>query len=293
MPRKIPEITKAHWLEQFEKGKSEKQIANDSKCDLRTVRKAIHDARQRDEAKFAHAGLVRDALRSHQDFLIGDLSRIISSFDLPDAEQPVISWHGWEDSTSLRIETAKHTWEKAHVVVPDPLLRQHLKNDRLWKLVAHWKKAAEVYQEAAIALQIKTAEILGKKTGLRLSTRIRRPSICTYTAAESVYRTAVQRALGMKDEPSFESCIVADKQSGEVISGSQIFAKASGREEAVREGIIAALNVLISTAEMQRMIETFEALKEKWESARQTAKHLKMLGMIPGLCEICELLGLR
>ena len=44
MPRKFDDARKKEWLELYEQGKTEKWIAHRSKCDVRTVKKAINDA---------------------------------------------------------------------------------------------------------------------------------------------------------------------------------------------------------------------------------------------------------
>jgi len=84
-----------------------------------------------------------------------------------------------------------------------------------------------------------------------------------------------------------------DKVFGQVKTGGQILANTSGEEEAIRDGIIAALNVISSSSELKKVIETYWTLTDSCNSARQTAKRIKMLGMVPGLCDICQRLGLR
>ena len=48
------------------------------------------------------------------------------------------------------------------------LLKEHLKNDRLWKVLAQWKKAYAAHLTARIALQRKTVTLLEEETGYKL-----------------------------------------------------------------------------------------------------------------------------
>ena len=54
MPRKFLDADKRKWLELYDSGKSEKWIAKQhAKCDARTVKRGIEEARRIQDAKIA------------------------------------------------------------------------------------------------------------------------------------------------------------------------------------------------------------------------------------------------
>ena len=78
MPKKFLDTDKRKWLKLYEDGKTEIQIAKEyAKCDLRTVRRGIEEARHKLDVKVARAELLKEALRKHQDSLFKELDEII------------------------------------------------------------------------------------------------------------------------------------------------------------------------------------------------------------------------
>jgi hypothetical protein len=296
MPRTIQQSEKLRWLEKYEQGKSEKQIATEARCDVRTVRRAIQELRLRQEAKLARVELVKDALRRHQDALLRDLDEIISLLlRLPEEDASRVAWYRWEDSGLAVARELRDVHRKARPLAAASPLRDHLKNDRLWKVIARWGRAAEEHERAQAALQIKTTDLLEKKTGLRLLSKSGTEASFLYphTAGELVYRTALQRAFGRKEDPELNAELVVDSKRGQVTWRGRIVAEARGREEQVRDAVLEALRELEVSPETTRVVQTYQLLKAATENARQTAEQVKSLGMIPGLCEICRRLGLR
>ena len=295
MPRTIQQSEKLRWLEKYEQGKSEKQIATEARCDVRTVRRAIQELRSRQEAKLARVELVKDALRRHQDALLRDLDEIISLLKLPEEDASRVAWYRWEDSGLAVARELRDVHRKARPLAAASPLRDHLKNDRLWKVIARWGRAAEEHERAQVALQIKTTDLLGEKTGLRLLSRSGTEASFLYphTAGELVYRTALQRAFGRKENPELNAELVVDSQCGEVKWRGTIVAEARGHEQQVRDGVLEALRALQVSPEATKVVQTYQLLKAATENARQTAEQVRSLGMIPGLCEICRRLGLR
>jgi len=295
MPRTIEQSEKVRWLEQYEQGKSEKQIAGVARCDVRTVRRAIQELRFRQEAKLARVELVKNALRRHQDALLRDLDEIISRLKLPEEDASRVAWYRWEDSGLAVARELRDVHRKARPLAAASPLRDHLKNDRLWKVIAQWGRAAEEHERAQVALQIKTTDLLEEKTGLRLLSKRGTEASFLYphTAGEVVYRTALQRAFGRREDPELDAELVVDSQCGEVKWRGTIVAEARGHEQQVRDGVLEALRALEVSPEATKVVQTYQLLKAATENARQTAEQVRSLGMIPGLCEICRRLGLR
>jgi len=98
MPRKFDDTKKKEWLEFYEGGKTEKWIAHRAGCDLRTVRKAINEARLKQDVVVARREMVKEALRKHQDSLLEELDRILSSLAVPQRDFAVLSWYHGDES---------------------------------------------------------------------------------------------------------------------------------------------------------------------------------------------------
>jgi len=295
MPRTIQESEKLRWLDKYEKGKSEKQIASEARCDVRTVKRAIQELRLRQEAKLARVELVKDALRRHQDALLRDLDEIISRLRLLKDDSLRVEWDRWEDSGLAHARDLRDGHRKSPPLAAASPLRDHLKNDRLWKVIARWGRAAEEHERAKAALQIRTAELLEEKTGLRLLSESGTEAsfLRPHVAGEVVYRTALQRAFGRREEPELNAELVVDSKRGQVTWRGTIVAEARGREQKVRGGVLEALRALEVSPEATRVVHTYQLLKAATENARQTAEQVRSLEMVPGLCEICRRLGLR
>jgi len=83
MPKKFLPHHKKKWLELSEFGKSEKWIARNAKCDPRTVKKGIEEARRERNAAIAQVELVKEALRDHKDQLLAVIDDVKSILLMP------------------------------------------------------------------------------------------------------------------------------------------------------------------------------------------------------------------
>ncbi len=155
MPRKFDDAKKREWLEFYDQGKSEKWIAGRAKCDVRTVRKAINEARLKRDVVVARMELVKDALRKHQDGLLEELDQIKASLVIPRRDFAVLSWHYGENS--ILDGTGRRTkLESGEDSTMRRLLKEHLRQDKLWRVLAQWEKAKANHLAAKVAFQRKT-----------------------------------------------------------------------------------------------------------------------------------------
>ncbi len=147
MPRKFTDTDKRMWLELYESGKTEKWIARErAKCDPRTVKRGIEEARRKQDARGARADLIKEALRKHQDSLLEELDEILDGLTLPTKEFVIIPWSrggdpilpGSETDVSARIAASGSEGGAVR-----RLRKAHLKNDRLWKVLGQWQKTYE------------------------------------------------------------------------------------------------------------------------------------------------------
>ena len=77
MPKKFSITDKRKWLEDYENGKSEASIASDSRCDPRTIRRGIEEARRGRDAQAARIDLLKQAVLKHQKRLTNKLEELL------------------------------------------------------------------------------------------------------------------------------------------------------------------------------------------------------------------------
>lgn len=299
MPKKFSDTDKGNWLKLYESGKTEKWIARErAKCDPRTVKKGIEEARRKQDARVARADLIKEALRKHQDSLLEELDSIASDLTVPTEDFVVLPWN---DPILTQPETATE-WQTDDVSGPHRvsrsqgeavrrLLKQHLKNDRLWKVLVQWEKAYTAHLGTRVALQRRTVAILQEKTGLKLTDKndIPRPFLYSYTTGVLFFK-AVQHAFGATSFDEGE--IVANTNTRDVRYRGSILAETSGNEEKIRADLLEALRELKTSPEVTLVVDTHRTLEEIEMRARQIVEQIKLLGFIPGQCEICRRLGI-
>jgi hypothetical protein len=306
MPRKFLDTDKRKWLELYESGKTEIWIARErAKCDPRTVKRGIEEARRKQDARVARAELLKDALRKHQDSLLEELDKILAVLTVPSEDFVALSWYHNDESIFTEPEAASNEQQTSDVSesrraskreggTVRGLLKQHLKNDRLWKVLAQWEKAYAAHITARIAFQRKTVALLEVKTGCKLvyKDNVPKPFLYSYTAGDSFYKSILQHALGTKKDIDLERDIVIDTAAGNVRYHNSILAEAPGNEARIKANLLNALRELKTSPEVIAVIETYEALKEITTRARQVVEQINLLGLIPGQCEICRRLGM-
>jgi len=304
MPKKFLETDKRKWLELYEGGKTEKWIAKEhAHCDPRTVKIGIEEARRKQDVKVARAELLKEALRKHQDSLLEELDKILSALIVPSEDFTVLSWYRNGDSIFTKLEILVERGEIGEM--PEPakatrsqedtlrgLLKQHLKNDRLWKVLAQWEKAYAAHLAARIAFQLKTVAILEEKTGYKLVERKDIPPfLCSYTTGDLFYKTILRGAFGVGSRIDFEKDIVVG--TGEIRYLNLILAEVNPtNEEKTKINLLAAFKQLGESSEVSKVVETHITLKDTVMRVRQVAEQIKLLGLIPGQCEICRRLGI-
>lgn len=306
MPRKFTDTDKRRWLESFEGGRSEKQIAReDAKCDPRTVKRGIEEARTKQDARLARAELLKEALRKHQDSLLKELDEILSSLALPTEGYVPLPWHYGGDRilTEIDIETGK---KQTRDVSESPaastagegvvrrLLREHLKNNRLWKALARWRKAYTAHLADRMLLQHRVVAATQGRTGRKLvdGRNVPRPFIYADNTGDLFFRAAVSQALGTRKMANLESDIAANSASGDVRYQSMVLAEAPGEEERVKAGLLAALGEIKASPEAASIADSHRLLQEEAVGVREVVENIKLLGWIQGRCEICRRLGM-
>jgi len=298
MPRKFLDTDKRKWLELYESGKTEKWIAREiAKCDLRTVRRGIEEARRKQDARVARAELIKDALRKHQDSLLKELDEILPTLYLPTQDYVVLPWHRGGDFILTQSETdvsALATVSRSREGAVRRLLKEHLKNDRLWKVLAQWGKTYTAHLIARTVLQQKTVAVIQDKTGCKLAEGkdVPRPFIYAYTTGDLFFRAVLKHVFGDHKIIDLESDIIASTTSGDVRYHSLVLAEAPGNEERIRVNLIEAFRELKGSSEAVSVVDTYKTLEDAMTRVRQVVEQIRLLGLIPGQCEICRRLGM-
>ena len=300
MPRKFDDARKKEWLELYEQGKTEKWIAHRSGCDVRTVKKAINDARLKRDVVIARIELVKDALRKHQDGLLEEIDQIMSCLVIPPKDFAVLSWHRGGDSV-FNDSDDQTKLESGGENAMRRLLKEHLKNDKLWRVLAQWEKASANHLAARVVFQRKTATLLQEKTSYKLIDGDGAPPfVCSYTTGPLFYKAAIDTAFATPEERAQESAIRnmetamrVNPSNGDVsFENRLILAVAPGSEHRTKQHLLDVLKDLAESHEVKAVVETCQALEQITAKTRQVVETIRLLGLVPGQCEICRRLGM-
>ncbi len=304
MPKKVSIIKKREWLRAYEEGKAEASLAAEDRHDVRTVKKAIEEARRERDASVARADLLKEALRNHNESLLRLIGKILPALIPMPSNQPV-PWKQQLASGSVAIPcgTAKYEmWPEPKVLsitldVEDEieweLLQEHIKRDRFGEALNQWKKAFASHLQARMVMRQKLADLLKAKTGYQMADKpIDTPSL-HLNSVSILFQPVLERLLGIADRSNLEGRINPDPKRGEVnYDDGPTLAYAPGEEEEARKGIISALNKLEESPEARSVIDTFKAAEALTTRTRRAAEEICMLGLLPGQCRICRRLGM-
>jgi hypothetical protein len=300
MPKKFDDAKKKEWLELYEQGKTERWIAHRSGCDVRTVKRAINDARLKRDVAVARVELVKDALQKHQEGLLEELDQLKASFVVPERDFAVFSWNRGRNSIldytggQVKPETGEDSTFRR-------LLKQHLRQDKLWKVLAQLEKARANDLVARAAFQRKTVTLLQDKVGFRLIDGDGPPPFMySYGAGFVAYKAAIEVAFAAPGEKAqndiikkMEADINVNTRNGDVVFGSgSVVAVAPGREQRTKQHLLDAVRDLGKSPEAKAVVEAWRALEQITAKARQVVEELRLLGLVPGQCDICRHLGM-
>jgi hypothetical protein len=305
MPRKFSIADKRKWLEEYETGKSESSIATASRCDIRTIRKGIEEARRERDAQAARIDLLRQAVSKHQETLLHKLGEMLSALTMPPHDWAVLSWHGNEESIfndsdlntedSLEDEASEGLSDSVvQIDMVEDMLRQHLRNDKLWKILGRREQIYASHRLARIALQRKVVNLLEDETGYKLEDRddVPPPFLYSYTTGDLFYRMALVRAFGDSKNDAWQDEIVVDTSGNYVTYRSWTLADTPGKATKCRKSLLEALRKMQLLPEVARVVNTYKELEESTFKAKQAIEEIRLLGLVPGVCKICRRLGM-
>jgi hypothetical protein len=305
MPKKFSIADKNRWLERYESGKSEASIASDCECDVRTVRKGIEEARRERDARTARIDLLKQALFKHQENLLDKLREILSALTVPPKDWAVLSWHRNGDSifSESNLDTENTRTDEVRKVSGYPgtqadmvqdMLRQHLRNDKLWKILVQREKVYASHRLGIIAFQRKVVRLLEEETGYKLmeSGDVASPFLYSYTTGDLFFRMTLHCAFGDYKNDEWQDEIIVDTSAGYVKYHGSILAEVPGKEGECRKKLLDAFRKMQLLPEVVRVANTYRELEESTLRARQAIEEIRLLGLIPGRCKVCRRLGM-
>jgi len=305
MPRKYSGIDRNRWLKDYEEGTPEASIAADARCDVRTIKKGIEEARRERDARVARIELLKDAMSKHHGALLDRLVEISSSLQVPPRDWTVLSWHRNGDSVfSERESDTEDTPRRAprkdrgtDDIRSDEayrMLKQHLKNDKLWRTLARRDRDYRTHRLARIWLQHKVMDILEQKTGygLESDSNALPPYLCSYTTGDVFYKMTLRFAFGDYKHDGWLRDIVVDSSNCYVNYLNLTLAEVPQKANSCRDKLVGAFREMKRLPELKGVVTTYQELEESTFRARQAIEEIRLSGLVPGQCKVCHRLGM-
>ncbi len=303
MPKKYKPEQKRQWLQYREQGKSDKWIANYFKCDVRTVVKGIDEAIREREAGAARIQLMKDKIGEHQTALVVVLDGIVSMLELPSYNSEIRKEpNGRVVPIPLSGALVKPDAENELALVVHEedslkweLLKEHLKGDKLWKMINKWKGPFLEHIKARVALLDTAQRLLEAETGLKLIKRaneVPEKGGLFPVAIKVFYELAICQALGVKNETNLEERLIGTPD-GYVRNGpgGSEYAYAPGFQDECKEKILVALNKLHDSQEKKQVISSHIEAGKITEETKRVAEEISLMRWLPGRCRVCKRMG--
>lgn len=172
------------------------------------------------------------------------------------------------------------------------MLREHLRNDNLWKILSRREKVFSAHRSERIMLQRMVVSILKEETGYEIvDSDVPEPFLYSYTAGDLFFRMTLRWAFGNKNT-DWQDKVIADKTSGTVKYLNSILAEARGAEAECRKKLLEAFDKMKILPEATRVVDSYKELEEETLRARRAVEEILVLGLIPGQCRVCRRLGI-
>jgi hypothetical protein len=288
MSKKISIQEKRRWLELYEQGKTEVQIAREVKRDPRTIVKGLEEASKDRRLASVEAEMLRNALFKHQDQLTAILKNIAAMLVMPPHNLEMreekegilapISLSGnllKQDSERQLIleihDEDKLEWE---------LLKEHLKRDELWDLIEQWQKA--LIDHVSVRWQFKQAIKSNLLMDIDLTSLkgidSKQLDNLLRELVDLFYDVTTQNILGTLNKTEVRSVI--DRK----------LASYNHTAEA-RDKLVSIFDTLPGSIEASKIKGTYEQLAGITKLAKRQVDEILLLGMVTGKCRVCRRLG--
>jgi hypothetical protein len=288
MSKKISIQEKRRWLELYEQGKTEVQIAREVKRDPRTIVKGLEEASKDRRLASVEAEMLRNALFKHQDQLTAILKNMATMLVMPPHNLELheekegilapISLSGalLKQDSGRQIILEIHDEDKLEW----ELLKEHLKQDELWHLIEQWRKALIDY--ASVIWQFKQAI----KSNL-----LRDIDLTSLKCADSKQLDNLLRKLVDLFHDVTTQKILGTLNKTEV--RSVIDSKLTSYDDTAetRDKLVSIFDALPGSIEASKVKSTYEQLASITKLAKRQVDEILLLGMVPGKCRVCRRLG--
>lgn len=301
MSKKISIQEKRKWLERFDEGRTEAQIAKEMQRDPRTIVKGLEEAARDRRLASAEAEMLRKALFEHQEYLTGILRDISAMLVLPpDSLAMLEESEGVLAPIPLSGVTVKHPFAEeltltihAEDRLEWELTQEHLKEDKLWGSLRQWRKAMIDHIRARWQFKLATKSRLVEATDLRFAAR-KDDGQSEYLLPECtrlLFEVAMKAVLGIPDGTDLANGIVAceDKFVRHGVGGTEM-ARCNKTVEC-KDRIVSVSASLPSSVEALRVKNTHKELAAITRSAKRQTDEILLLGMVTGKCRVCRRLG--
>lgn len=297
MSRKISIQEKKKWLEMFEQGKTENQIARAVKRDLRTIVSGLQEASRDRHLANAEAEMLRNALLNHQNQLMNVLRNISSMLVLPPSILQLREENGLLVPIPLQGSLIEQTPEKEirlKIHEEDKLewelLQGHLKSDKLWSYIKRWRQAMTDYIRARWEF-IQAIELsLEDKTKLQFEKQGKEQTeYLLPITVDLLYQVAINGILGVRDGSNLEENIKAGSDES-VRYWTTELARCKDTAKC-RDGIISVFLSLPASPAGVEVKSTYAELATVTRLARRHVDEILLLGMVTGKCRVCSRLG--
>ena len=303
MPKKYKPEQKRQWLQYREQDKSDKWIANYVKCDVRTVVKGIDEAIREREAGAARIQLMKDKIGEHQTALVVVLDGIVSMLELPPYNLEIRKEpNGHVAPIPLSGALVKPSEENELVLVIHEedslkweLLKEHLKGDKLWRMINRWRGLFLEHVKARVALVDAAQRLLEKETGLKLiksANEVPKKGGLFPVAVKVFYELAICQALGVKNETNLEERLIGTPD-GYIRNGpgGTGYACAPGFQDECKEKFLVALNKLHDSQEKKQVISSYIEAGKITEETKRVAEEISLMRWLPRRCRVCKRMG--
>jgi len=288
MSRKISIQEKRKWLDLYDQGETEIEIASQTKHDVRTIIKGIEEASKDRRLASAETEMLRNALFKHQDQLTAVLNNIATMLVLPshsleirerreDILAPIplsgaLLKHVSKEEMVLEIhDESKLEWD---------LLKEHLKQEKLWDSIRQWRKALVDHVFARWQFKQGIKLDLAEDTYLRSlhDKDSKKADTLLRELVELLYDVVTQRILGIQNATNVENAI------------DDILASYDATAE-FRQKTVSLFSSLPTSEGARRVTSTYAILGDITRAAKRQADEILLLGMITGKCRVCRRLG--
>ena len=288
MSKKISIQEKRRWLDLYEQGRTEVQIAREVKRDPRTIVKGLEEASKDRRLSSVEVEMLRSALFKHQDQLTGILKNMAEMLMMPpynlelrEEKEGILSPIPLSgvllkpvsnDQMGLEIHVEnKLEWE---------LLKEHLKQDELWDLIKQWRKVLidHVWARWQFKQAIKSNLLSGTDLGSPKYIDDKKLENLLRELVDLFYNVTTQRILGIRKTTDVQRLI--DEKLLHYSDTAQ-----------TRDKLVSVFDSLPGSVEALRIKDTYERLSRITELAKGQVDEILLLGMVTGKCRVCRRLG--